>query len=317
MKKVHYILLIISSLLLSACNSNDDDSDLLGNNGITITEEEEDCCSAEEALATYKFLQTLKIVPELSTTLDDKYDINAYTKSGSVHTGYNDIYFVATSKETGNYVKSLKITNLIPLMHMEKMGMYHSTPAESEALISDIAYPAVKHLWISFLMNTNEDGTWSLTYKASTLFHQKNITQTVTVSPLPQGQEWVKSFKSGDDTFFISLVNPIDWQTGNNKIQAYVSKKSSVATDPYAVATEVFTIEFEPEMPDMGGHTSPGNVALTKSSNSASVYEGVVNLTMTGLWRLHLTVKDSEGNVVAGGDDTKDGRSSLYFDVTI
>jgi hypothetical protein len=38
---------------------------------------------------------------------------------------------------------------------------------------------------------------------------------------------------------------------------------------------------------------------------------------MTGLWRIHLTVKDSKGNVVAGGDDLKEGFSSLYWDVTL
>jgi hypothetical protein len=38
---------------------------------------------------------------------------------------------------------------------------------------------------------------------------------------------------------------------------------------------------------------------------------------MTGLWRIHFTVKDLKGNVLAGGDDLKDGFSSLYFDVTI
>ena len=38
---------------------------------------------------------------------------------------------------------------------------------------------------------------------------------------------------------------------------------------------------------------------------------------MTGLWRIHLTVKDADGNIVAGGDDLKDGLSSLYWDVTL
>jgi transcriptional regulator with XRE-family HTH domain len=38
---------------------------------------------------------------------------------------------------------------------------------------------------------------------------------------------------------------------------------------------------------------------------------------VTGLWRIHLTVKDTAGNVVAGGDDLADGYSSLYWEVTI
>jgi hypothetical protein len=68
-------------------------------------------------------------------------------------------------------------------------------------------------------------------------------------------------------------------------------------------------------MPDMGNHTSPDNVKLTRQPDGS--YKGIINLTMTGLWRIHLTVKDANGNVVGGGDDLKDGLSSLYWDVTL
>ena len=44
---------------------------------------------------------------------------------------------------------------------------------------------------------------------------------------------------------------------------------------------------------------------------------GTVNLTMTGRWRIHLTVKDAQGSIVAGGDELDEGSSSLYWDVTI
>lgn len=68
-------------------------------------------------------------------------------------------------------------------------------------------------------------------------------------------------------------------------------------------------------MPDMGNHTSPDNVALTHQTDGS--YQGAINLTMTGRWRIHLTIRDGEGNVVAGGDDLADGYSSLYWEVTI
>ena len=68
-------------------------------------------------------------------------------------------------------------------------------------------------------------------------------------------------------------------------------------------------------MPDMGNHTSPDNSPLTRQQGG--LYQGTVNLTMTGLWRIHLTVRDSQGSVVAGGDDLSDGYSSLYWDVTL
>ena len=110
-------------------------------------------------------------------------------------------------------------------------------------------------------------------------------------------------------------MNPTDWQTGKNTITAYVSKKNTPATTPYALAEEQFTIEIDPRMPDMGNHTSPDNTPLTRQADGS--YQGNINLTMTGLWRIHLTVKDAQGNIVAGGDELSEGYSSLYWDVTI
>ena len=165
-------------------------------------------------------------------------------------------------------------------------------------------------------MNSSEAGSWTFSYDANVLGTEGKLQEaTITVDALPDGQAWLKNFKWNDQTYFLSLVNPTDWQTGKNAITAYVSKKSNPITTPYALAEEQFTIEIDPRMPDMGNHTSPDNVSLTKQADGS--YQGTVNLTMTGRWRIHLTVKDAQGNVVAGGDDLDEGYSSLYWDVTI
>jgi hypothetical protein len=119
----------------------------------------------------------------------------------------------------------------------------------------------------------------------------------------------------GENTYYLSLVNPTDLKTGSNAIRAYISKKNTPATTPYGIAEEQFTIEIDPRMPDMGNHSSPNNVALTKQGDGS--YLGTVNLTMTGRWRIHLAIKDAQGNIVAGGDDLADGFSSLYWELTI
>ena len=294
-KKVLTLFLAIASLGLVSCNSNDDETGIVID-GIDLTKDV-DCCSAEEALQVYKFIQTVRIIPELSTSVDGKYDVWAYSKTGTLHKGYNDLYFVVTKKKTGNYVKYFDIKNVTPLMHMVKMDMWHSTPVGSTFEVFDTTRPAVKRGWVSLLMNTSDAGN------------------AINVDALPDGQDWLKNFKIGDDTYFLSLVNPSDWKTGKNTIQAYISKKSNPITTPYALATETFTVEIDPRMSDMGNHTSPDNVALTQQQDGN--YTGTINLTMTGLWRIHLTVKDSKGNIVAGGDDLKDGYSSLYWDVTL
>ena len=201
-------------------------------------------------------------------------------------------------------------------MYMVKMNMSHSTPVGSSYEVFDETRPAIRRGWVSFLMNTSDAGSWTISYTADVLDVKVSVENAeIEVDALPDGQDWLKNFKVGDDTYFLSLVNPLDWATGTNTITAYVSKKSSPITTPYAVADETFTIEIDPRMPDMGNHTSPNNVALTKQADGS--YQGSINLTMTGLWRIHLTVRDADGNVVAGGDDLSDGYSSLYWDVTL
>ena len=306
------VVVVLLGTTVTSCNSNDDGVQAgIEIPGITITDDI-DCCSAEEALQVYRFLQTVKIVPELSTVIDGKYNVFAYTKTGALHTGYNDIYFVATKQSTGNYIKNFDVTNLTPLMHMVKMDMYHSTPVGGAAESFNGAYLAVQHTWVSLVMNTSDAGSWTLSYDALVLGKTGGIEKKdVVVNALPNGQVWLKSFKVGDDTYYLSLVNPNEWQTGTNGIRAYVSKKSAKATTPYLIAENSFTIGIDPRMPDMGNHTSPNNTALVKQTDGS--YQGTINLTMTGLWRIHLTVKDADGNVVAGGEEL----SSLYWDVTI
>ena len=312
MKKVKGLFLILFVIALTACNSNDDGV-VAGVEipGITITDDA-DCCSAEEALNTYNFLKTVKLIPELTTEIDGKYNVYVYTKTGSFHTGYNDIYFVSTKKETGNYIKDVTVTSNSPLMYMSKMNMYHSTPVSEKSRIVNYDYLAVKRVWVSFLMETSDAGSWTYSYEVNVLGKTGGVEKKdIVVSALPEGQVWLKSFKVGDDTFFLSLVNPTDWKTGTNTIKAYVSKKSNPITKPYALAAETFTVDIDPRMPDMGNHTSPNNTPLVKQEDGS--YQGTINLTMTGLWRIHLKVKDSEGNIVAGGEEG----STLFWDVTI
>ena len=67
------VLAVLLGTALTSCNSNDD----LGTQeieipGITLDGDLE-CCSAEEALAVYNFLQTVKLIPELTLNIADQY----------------------------------------------------------------------------------------------------------------------------------------------------------------------------------------------------------------------------------------------------
>ena len=309
-------LAVLLGTVIASCNSNDD----LGTQEIEIPgitfDGDIDCCSAEEALQVFRFLETVKIIPQLSTVMDDKYKVFAYSRTGKFNVGYNELYFVVTKKKNGNYVKNYEIVDLSPVMLMVKMNMKHSTPVSGPAESFNDSYAAVKRAWVSFIMSSGESGSWTLGYNVNVLDTKGSVQDAdITVDPLPAGQDWVKSFKQGNETYYISIVNPTDLKTGANTLKAYVSRKSTPATTPYAIASESFRVEIDPRMPDMGNHTSPDNTPLTKQADGS--YQGTVNLTMTGLWRIHFTVRDHQGNIVAGGDELKDGYSSLFWDVTI
>lgn len=315
MNKIIYSIIVLSTILLASCNSNDDVDSGLKDSGITITDDV-DCCSAEEALQVYNFLKTKKIIPELTKIISDKYNVFAYSDGGTLHTGYNDLFFVATKRVSGNYVKNFRVENIIPLMNMSAMNMQHSTAVADSSESFNKNYLAVKRSWIAFVMNSSDKDKWNLSYDLHVLSSKDSVSHRyITVDSLTSGQRWLRSFKVGDYSYVISLVNPNSWQTGTNTIQAYISQKATPLTSPWLKADKQFTVEFTPTMPDMGNHTSPDNQPLVRQADGS--YQGIINLTMTGLWRLHLTVRDSSGTVVAGGDTASDGFSSLYLDVTI
>lgn len=317
MNRLSFLLLAgIVALMPTSCNSNDDGGPAsIEIPGVTI-DGDVDCCSAEEALQVYKFLQTVKIIPSLSTVVADKYNVFAYAKNGTFHEGYNEIYFVATKKSNGNYIKNFDVTAITPLMHMAAMNMSHSAPASAGVASFNDNYLAVRRGWVSFPMATSDDDSWTLAYQADVLGATGSIGATeLTVSALPDGQKWVQSFKLGDKTYYLSLINPSAWQTGANTISAVLALQGDDRSKPYQQATEPLTIDIEPLMPDMGNHTSPDNTPLTLQADGT--YTGTINLTMSGLWRIHLTVRDAAGNIVAGGDTLTDGYSSLYWDVTL
>ena len=317
MNKKHFSIYVMAALFgaaVTSCNSNDDAGVAeIEIPGVTF-DGDKDCCSAEEALQVFKFVQTVKILPELSTVVDNQYNIFAYAK-GEFHTGYNELFFVATKKKNGNYVKDFTVENLNPLMLMTKMNMQHSTPVLGSVNSFNNDYEAVKRTWVSFLMPSSDAGSWTLSYRVKILGAEGTVAEKdINVSELPGGQSWLKSFKVGSDTYYLTLVSPTDWKTGSNTLKAYVSKKGSDAKKAYPLANELFTIDIDPRMPDMGNHTSPNNTPLTRQGDGS--YQGTINLTMSGLWRIHLTVKNAQGQVVAGGDNLSNGFSSLYWDVT-
>lgn len=309
-KGLYFIALLLLGITLVSCSGSDDESVA----PIIIPDNlDEECCNAEESFLAYSFLNNgyVKEIESLRDTIDKKYELRVYSANGKLHVGYNELFFSLTKISTGGYVRDFTVTDIYPLMTMTAMGMTHSTPTYTVADVYDEKFPAVRKAWVSFLMSSGESGYWELSFSASVngkdIVH---IPSVITVDELPDGQSWLKSFKVGSDTYYLSLVNPLDLQVGTNTLKAYISKRGADKSQPYALADETFVVEIYPTMPDMGNHTSPGNEPLVKQADGS--YQGKLGLSMVGTWDIHLHVKDSEGNTVAGGD----GLSDLYWTVT-
>lgn len=308
MRKINsfiWFLGLFSGLLLSACGGND-----VAEVPIVIpTEEDEECCSLAEEANTKQLLSNYQEVANLSGQTVGKYTIKVYARKADLSVGYNDLWFAVEKTENGRHVKDVAFSDLSPLMDMGTMR--HSTPVANVFMqVDDLP---VYHTWVSLLMV----GEWSLSFS----YRIKESSGTLsdgkpTVQALPEGQIWLKSFKVSDDTYYLSLANPQAFQTGINTITAYISKRGADAALPYLPATETFTVDIYPTMPDMGNHTSPNNEALTRQADGS--YQGQLNLTMTGTWDIHLTVRDADGNIVGGTESTgSEVLSELLWTITI
>lgn len=233
-----------------------------------------------------------------------------YSVNSELSVGYNDIYF-ALKDEEGNYVEDYAVKSITPIMNMGKMR--HSTAVGE---IEKVTGTPLYHTWVSFVMATEGEMEWEISFdfeKDGTVWTSELLRPTVKAQN--EGTSTVKSFKTNDVTYYITLANTDQLATGSNDIKAYINKRVT-ALDPYQVV-EGFTVETDPRMPDMENHSSANNTDL-KWDTEKKVYEGKLNLSMTGLWRINLIVKDKNGNIVAGSKvDEENDKSTLAWEINV
>jgi hypothetical protein len=221
--------------------------------------------------------------------------VNIYTKDSAI-AGYNKLYIVLTDSITGKNIDNASVT-LNPIMQMAMMS--HSSPKENPASI------AVSHVFeasVTFIM-PSAGGTWTLT---TNVFNNENGKQgalNCIINVKPTTQQKLYSFISLSDNsskYFVGIVEPSKPFVGINDCELVIYKKQSMMLFP---ADSSLTVVVIPEMPTMS-HGSPNNINPVHMGNGH--YKGKVNFTMTGFWRLNLTLKT--GNTVAD--------STNYIDLT-
>lgn len=306
------ILFVFGTTGTVSCSSANDDEDIK----INIPTDDEDCCSLEEEELTINYLKEMTEVFEFTGIDSGLYDIKIYSPKGSFHVGYNEIYFTVEKNATGRHVKDVEFKNITPLMNMK--GMKHSTPVGNIEKVT--GWIPVFRTWISFLMPTDIANThlWSLSFDYRIKEYRGFVNdESISVAASENDNVLINSFKWGEDTYYLSLVNPSSFSVGVNNIQAYLSKKAKDhdLETPYPTVKEDITIELTPIMPDMGNHTSPNNEAMHITGKG--IYEGKLNLTMTGRWNIHLTIRDINQNIIAGKDYESEEYGNFYWSIQL
>lgn len=198
--------------------------------------------------------------------------------------GYNTVYFTIKDSISGEVVEASELM-IHPMMTMMS-GMMHSCPMEAP-----IYNPETKQYEgaISFVMSSMM-GTWNVSV------HLNNLgTADFETDVMDPAEAMIYSFPSMADSsksYFVSLIQPTDPKVGENEFEILISNRASMMDWPYV---EDFTVIIEPEMPDMG-HGSPNNVDPTHTADGH--YDGAVNFTMTGWWRVNLTIINAEGDTI-------------------
>jgi hypothetical protein len=228
-------------------------------------------CSTEENPTQPKPAQTgLRVVGEQTSN-----GINVQLlASDTTTTGYNKLYIKLTKVSTGEIIRNARVS-MTPVMDM---GMHsHSAPSEQppHTAAGDV-FPA----GIVFVMS----GMWTIDLDVRTENGEPLAAVSLPVSVVESDRARVVSGTDGK-TYIISMGCLCGASVGINDIEFTVhSTEDMMSFLPAEDLSPVMT----PDMPSMG-HGSPNNV--NPVHRAIGHYEGKVNFTMKGEWRITLEVR--------------------------
>lgn len=208
--------------------------------------------------------------------------------------GYNPVTFMLYDSITNKALPEARIS-LSPLMHM--MDKSHSCPVENPV------WQSGNRSWagaILFTMPSGEAGSWSLAVELHRENSGKSGEAVFPVNVQTKAPAPVIVFKTATEEKYILAAHfatkPVIG-ANNFEIVAFRAEGHSF------VAEEDFEFTMNPEMPSMN-HGSPNNVSPVHKQDGH--YEGQVNFTMSGDWRIHL-------NIMKNGTSL----AEKYFDVLV
>jgi hypothetical protein len=209
--------------------------------------------------------------------------------------GYNKLYIALYDSLSNKRITESHV-HLNPVMDMHTMS--HSCPAENpeEVSTTDLFAGA-----ILFTMPSGEMGSWSLNLLVHNHLNNRSGKAVFPIDVKAKTSSAALSFvePGSNKKYYLGYHFPEGMKVGINDFEVVAYTFSGGAFIP----EENLQLKLNPEMPSMD-HGSPNNVSPIHSQSGH--YVGKVNFTMTGEWRLNLTLSDA---------DTELGVK--YFDVTV
>lgn len=261
------------------------------------------CRTSDEAITPATETDGLLKITEAA---NDSHTIELYSASGQTKLGYNDIILRIKNKATGEYEKNATI-QWMPKMQMTSMA--HACP-HSEVTKKE-AGSSLYSGYLVFQMPENETERWSLGITYTINGSAYNVTVPLRVGS--QAKKTVTSFVGTDGAkYVVAYIAPATPKVAAQNITLGIWKMQDMMTFPVANG---YTIQLDPRMPGMDNHGSPNNVAAAQPQ-AGGFYQGTINFTMTGYWKINLEMLNAEKTVIKGEPVTAENpASSLYFEV--
>ena len=205
--------------------------------------------------------------------------------------GYNKIYVDVYDSTSSIRAIDWDLTFKPMMTMMTDMGsMMHTCPLEQPDYNTEFGAYAGAAV---FIMPSTDMGMWKFEIQFENASESANVAFPITV--VEKDNPAMVSFVSeADETvkYFVALIEPGNPDVGINEFEIGIYTKESMMSFPPAGN---HTVVIEPEMPSMD-HGSPDNVNPVDSGDGH--YKGSVNFTMTGLWRVHMEIKNADGQIV-------------------
>lgn len=217
----------------------------------------------------------------VSELAEQSYVLEVYSATPILTASYTPIYVRVLDKE--QQAVKLSDIRIIPemTMHMDGHEMQHSAPVSA---VTASQQAGLYEAAVVFTMAGTETDKWVLNIDVKTPHFAETLRVPLEVKETPQPR--IKSVKTESGAvYLLAYIAPKEPEIGVNDFEFAIYQ--TVDKDNYLPVDDL-QVSMRPEMPSMG-HGSPNN--LDPVSIGQGLYQGKVNFTMSGDWRIHLELQ--------------------------